>query len=56
MLIANFTKELVTNVSIHHNIFYQNYQRSPEISSPGLFDMVNNIILRYTEYGSRVRD
>ncbi len=29
MLIANFLHEPVTNVSIHHNIFYQNYQRSP---------------------------
>lgn len=29
MLIANFLHAPVTNLSLHHNIFYQNYQRSP---------------------------
>ncbi len=56
MLIANFLSEAVTNVSLHHNIFYCNYQRSPEISTNGLFDVRNNIVFNYTEYGTRVRN
>jgi len=56
MLVANFLYGPVTNVSIHHNTFYQNYQRSPEISTRGLFDFKNNIIFGYTEYGSRMRE
>jgi pectate lyase len=48
MLIANFFHDPVSNVSIHHNLFYQNYQRSPEISTFGLFDFRNNIIYGYT--------
>lgn len=55
MLIANFKLEPVTNVSLHHNLFYCCYQRSPEISTAGLFDIVNNVIFNYTEYGTRVR-
>lgn len=43
-------------MSIHHNVFYCVYQRSPEISSQGLFDMRENVIFNYTEYGSRVRE
>lgn len=56
MLIANFLHGPVTNVSLHHNIFYQNYQRSPEISTPGLFDFRNNFIYGFTVYGSRMRE
>ena len=56
MLIANFFHEPVTNISLHHNLYYQNYQRSPEISTPGLFDFKNNIIYGFTEYGSRIRE
>lgn len=56
MLIANFLHDVVTNVSIHHNIFYQNYQRSPEISTNGLFDFKNNFVYGFTVYGSRMRE
>jgi pectate lyase len=56
MLIANFKYGPVGNVSLHHNLFYCDYQRSPEISTPGLFDMVNNVVFNYTEYGSRIRN
>lgn len=56
LLIANFYGGPVSNVSIHHNVFYCDYQRSPEISTEGLFDMRYNIIFNYTEYGSRIRN
>ena len=39
LLAANFLEGPVENVSIHKNLFYCVYQRSPEISSPGLFDL-----------------
>lgn len=32
------------------------YQRSPEISSAGLFDVRENVVFNYTEYGSRIRN
>jgi pectate lyase len=48
ILIANYSFGPVTNVSLHHNLFYCDYQSSPEISSTGLFDMVNNVIFNYT--------
>jgi pectate lyase len=56
LLIANFHEGPVTNVSLHHNLFYCDYQRSPEISTPGLFDMRQNVVFNYTEYGSRIRN
>jgi pectate lyase len=56
LLIANFNMGPVTNVSIHHNVFYCDYQRSPEISTPGLFDFRQNLVFNYTEYGSRIRN
>jgi pectate lyase len=56
LLAANFLEGPVENVSIHHNLFYCVYQRSPEISSPGLFDMRENVIFNYTVYGSRIRN
>lgn len=48
ILIANFNLGPVTNVSLHHNVFYCCYQRSPEISTPGVFDVVNNVVFNYT--------
>ena len=56
MLIANFTHDRVTCISIHHCLFYNNYQRSPEISTPGLIDFRNNVIFGFTVYGTRVRN
>ena len=56
MLIANFSHDRVTNMSVHHCLFYQNYQRSPQISTPGLFDLKNNIVFDFQEYGTRVRN
>ena len=56
LLITDNAMTPVTNVALHHNLFYQNYQRSPEISSPGQFIMVNNIIYDWRSYGSRLRN
>ena len=56
ILIANFKMGAVGNVSVHHNLFYCVYQRSPEISSFGLFDLRENVVFNYTEYGSRIRN
>ena len=46
----------VTNIALHHNIFSQNFQRSPEISSAGNFALVNNVISQWMPYGSRMRN
>jgi pectate lyase len=55
MLIANFSQGPVTNVSLHHNLYHNKHQRSPQLSSPGLFDMRNNVIREWGSYGTRVR-
>ena len=56
LLITDNAMAPVSNVALHHNLFYQNYQRSPEISSPGQFVMVNNIIYDWRSYGTRLRN
>lgn len=56
LLITDNELKPVTKVALHHNLFYQNYQRSPEISSPGEFVMVNNIIYDWRSYGTRCRN
>ena len=56
LLIANFTKPPVTQVSMHHNLFINEHQRSPQISTAGLFDVRNNVIRNWGEYGMRLRN
>jgi len=56
MLIANFNKPPVTHVSLHHNLFINEFQRSPQISSAGLFDVRNNVIWNWGSYGIRIRN
>jgi pectate lyase len=56
MLIASFKKGAVTNVSLHHNLFVNQFQRSPQISTPGLFDIRNNVIVHWGAYGIRIRN
>jgi pectate lyase len=56
MLIANFKNLPVTNVSIHHNLFINQFQRSPQISTAGLFDVRNNVIRDWGAYGMRIRN
>jgi pectate lyase len=55
MLIANFNRPPVTHVSLHHNLFINEYQRSPQISTPGLFDLRNNVVWNWGVYGIRMR-
>jgi pectate lyase len=55
MLIASFRTGPVTNVSLHHNLFINQFQRSPQISSPGLFDIRNNVIRDWGAYAMRLR-
>jgi pectate lyase len=55
MLIANFDKPAVTNVSLHHNLFVHESQRSPQVSTAGLLDIRNNVILSWQAYGIRMR-
>jgi pectate lyase len=56
MLIASFDAPPVTSVSVHHNIFVNESQRSPQISTPGLFDIRNNVIWNWNAYGIRIRN
>ena len=56
MLIANFKQPPVTRVSLHHNLFVNAFQRSPQISTPGLFDLRNNVIWNWGAYGIRMRN
>jgi pectate lyase len=55
VLIASFKKGAVTDVSLHHNLFINQFQRSPQISSAGLFDIRNNVIKDWGAYGIRIR-
>ena len=55
MLIANFNKPAVTKVSLHHNLFINEFQRSPQVSTAGLFDIRNNVIRDWGAYGIRMR-
>ena len=56
MLIANFNKPPVSNISLHHNLFINEFQRSPQISTAGLFDVRNNVIRDWGAYGIRIRE
>lgn len=55
MLIASFSKGPVTNISVHHNLFINEFQRSPQISTAGLFDIRSNVIRNWGAYGVRIR-
>jgi pectate lyase len=55
LLIASFRRPPVTNVTLHHNLIVNESQRSPQVSTPGLFDMRNNVIVNWAAYGARVR-
>lgn len=55
MLIANFKRPAVTRVTLHHNLFTGESQRSPQVSTDGLFDIRNNVIRGWFSYGIRMR-
>jgi pectate lyase len=56
VLIANFDMAPVTRVSLHHNLFVNEAQRSPQISTAGVFDVRNNVIHEWKAYGMRFRN
>lgn len=56
VLIANFFFPPVTRVSLHHNLFVHEAQRSPQVSSAGVFDIRNNVIDGWRAYGIRFRN
>jgi len=56
MLVANFDYPAVTNISLHHNLFINEFQRSPQVSTAGLFDIRNNVIWNWGSYGIRIRE
>jgi pectate lyase len=55
MLIQNTTQPAVNNISLHHNFFVNNYQRSPQFSTKGLFDIRNNVIWDWGARAIRIR-
>jgi pectate lyase len=55
MLVANFKKPAVSNLSVHHTLFVNQSQRSPQVSSAGLFDLRNNVVVNWRAYGMRFR-
>jgi pectate lyase len=56
VLIANFDMAPVTRVSLHHNLFVNEAQRSPQISTAGVFDVRNNVVHEWKAYGMRFRE
>jgi pectate lyase len=54
-LIANFNKPPATNISLHHNVYVNMFQRSPQVSTAGLLDIRNNVIHNWGSYGMRIR-
>ena len=56
MLIANFFEPPVSHVTLHHNLFVNQSQRSPQVSTAGLFDVRNNVVLGWSAYGMRMRN
>lgn len=55
MLIANFDQAPVTRVTLYRNVFVGFFQRSPQVSTPGYVQMVNNVVADWDYYGSRWR-
>jgi pectate lyase len=55
MLIANFNDAEVSDVSVHHNLFINQYQRSPQVDTPGLVDIRNNVMRSWGARAIRIR-
>ncbi|MDP6110310.1 MAG: right-handed parallel beta-helix repeat-containing protein [Planctomycetota bacterium] len=45
----------VTNLSIHHNLFFKDGQRHPQLHNVRGFDVRNNVIRQWRVYGIRAR-
>jgi len=56
MLLNNDTEPAATNVSLHHNFWINNYQRSPEVSTGGLVDIRNNVFWDWGARATRFND
>lgn len=50
MLLNHSTHPAATNISLHHNLWINNMQRSPEMSTGGLIDIRNNV---FWDWGAR---
>jgi pectate lyase len=55
MLIATYQGRSATEVSVHHNLFVNLAQRSPQVSTDGVVDIRNNVIRDWVAYGARFR-
>lgn len=55
MLIANFKYGPVTDISVHNNVFANDSQRNPQVSTAGLVDIRDNVIQNWAAYGIRLR-
>ena len=44
------------SISIHHNLFAHNYQRNPMVASPGVTDVVNNVVYHWVSRGAQVHE
>jgi len=55
VLIANFDRPGVANISLHHNLFINESQRNPQVSQTGTVDIRNNLIWHWQAYGIRLR-
>lgn len=42
------------SISVHHNLMAHNYQRNPLVKSPGVVDIVNNIVYHWVSRGAGV--
>jgi pectate lyase len=56
MILAPNKGNAVTNVSLHHNLFVNNFQRSPLFKSPGLIDIYNNIMANWGSYAIQLEN
>ena len=56
MLLNNESQPAATNVSLHHNFWINNYQRSPEVSTGGLVDIRNNVFWDWGARATRFND
>ena len=56
MLLFNETESAVNKVSLHHNLFINDYQRSPQHSTAGLIDIRNNLIWDWGARAIRIQN
>lgn len=52
---TSLTEGAGPHISFHHNVWSSADMRSPQLDNVTLFDMSNNIVVGWWEYGSRIR-